>query len=163
MIYNINVGEESYRVALERRGGAWECVLDGRPVQLDVKVIGANTISLIVGSRVYEIKRDQFGKSTRIWIENTPYVTEVWDRRSLSARVGSHPNSSVSRLLASMPGKVLRVLVRLTETVEAGQPLIVVEAMKMQNEMKSPGKGTVKQIVSEGTHVNAGDVLAIVE
>jgi biotin carboxyl carrier protein len=62
-----------------------------------------------------------------------------------------------------MPGKVLRVLVSEMEKVEAGQALIVVEAMKMQNEMKSPNKGIVKQIVSEGTHVNAGDLLAIVE
>jgi len=63
-----------------------------------------------------------------------------------------------------MPGKVIRLLVAAGDSVEGGQGLVVVEAMKMQNEIKSPKKGTIQKIlVSEGTAVNAGDVLAIVE
>jgi biotin carboxyl carrier protein len=63
-----------------------------------------------------------------------------------------------------MPGKVVRVLVAEQQAVEAGQSILVVEAMKMQNEIKSPKKGTLKKIVAaEGANVNAGDVLAIVE
>jgi biotin carboxyl carrier protein len=63
-----------------------------------------------------------------------------------------------------MPGKVVRVVVAEQQAVEAGQSILVVEAMKMQNEIKSPKKGTLKKIVAaEGANVNAGDVLAIVE
>jgi biotin carboxyl carrier protein len=63
-----------------------------------------------------------------------------------------------------MPGKVVRLLVREGNEVEAGAGVAVVEAMKMQNEVKSPKKGTIQKIsVSEGAAVNAGDVLAIVE
>jgi biotin carboxyl carrier protein len=62
-----------------------------------------------------------------------------------------------------MPGRVLRVLVAETQQVEAGQGLLVVEAMKMQNEIKAPSKGIVRQVVAEGSYVNAGDTLAIVE
>ena len=63
-----------------------------------------------------------------------------------------------------MPGKIVRVLVRQGDEVEAGAGVLVVEAMKMQNEIKSPKKGTIQKIlVSEGAAVNAGDVLAIVE
>jgi biotin carboxyl carrier protein len=63
-----------------------------------------------------------------------------------------------------MPGKVVRVLIGDGQAVEAGQSILVVEAMKMQNEIKSPKKGTVRKIAAtEGTNVNAGDVLAIVE
>ena len=63
-----------------------------------------------------------------------------------------------------MPGRVVRLLVAENSVVEAGQGIVVVEAMKMQNEIKSPKKGTVQKIlVSEGAAVNAGDVLAIVE
>ena len=63
-----------------------------------------------------------------------------------------------------MPGKVVRLLVGVNSPVEAGQGVVVVEAMKMQNEIKSPKKGIVKKLaVAEGTAVNAGDVLAIVE
>ena len=63
-----------------------------------------------------------------------------------------------------MPGRVVRLLVAEGDAVEAGQGIVVVEAMKMQNEIKSPKKGIVKKIAATaGTAVNAGDVLAIVE
>jgi biotin carboxyl carrier protein len=63
-----------------------------------------------------------------------------------------------------MPGKIVRVLVYQGDPVEAGAGVMVVEAMKMQNEIKSPKKGTIQKIlVTEGAAVNAGDVLAIVE
>ena len=68
------------------------------------------------------------------------------------------------KLLAPMPGKIVRVMVPAGKEVEAGQGVLVIEAMKMQNELKSPKKGIVKQLmVSEGTSVTAGEVLAIVE
>lgn len=63
-----------------------------------------------------------------------------------------------------MPGKVVRLLLKAGEAVEAGTGVLVVEAMKMQNEIKSPKKGTIQKIlVIEGTAVNAGDVLAIIK
>jgi biotin carboxyl carrier protein len=63
-----------------------------------------------------------------------------------------------------MPGKVVRVLAGEKTEVDAGQGVLVVEAMKMQNELKSPKKGIVQKILaSEGAAVNAGDVLAVVE
>jgi biotin carboxyl carrier protein len=63
-----------------------------------------------------------------------------------------------------MPGKVVRVLVEAGQAVEAGQGLIVVEAMKMQNELKSPKSGTVAELrAANGSTVNAGDVLVVVE
>jgi biotin carboxyl carrier protein len=63
-----------------------------------------------------------------------------------------------------MPGKIVRVLVRGGQKVEAGQGLIVVEAMKMQNEIRSPKTGTVERLlVKEGQPVNAGEVLAWIE
>jgi biotin carboxyl carrier protein len=63
-----------------------------------------------------------------------------------------------------MPGKVVRVLVKAGALVEAGDALVVVEAMKMQNELKSPKSGTVVEVRAEmGAPVNAGDLLVIVE
>jgi biotin carboxyl carrier protein len=59
---------------------------------------------------------------------------------------------------------VIRILLQENATVEAGQGILVMEAMKMQNEIKSPRKGTIQKILAaEGANVNAGDVLAIVE
>ena len=66
--------------------------------------------------------------------------------------------------MAPMPGKVVRILVRERAEVEAGQGIVIVEAMKMQNEIKSPKKGILQKLLTaEGSNVNAGDVLAIVE
>jgi len=63
-----------------------------------------------------------------------------------------------------MPGKVIRILLQEKAGVEPGQGILVMEAMKMQNEIKSPRKGTIQKILAtEGANVNAGDVLAIVE
>ena len=68
------------------------------------------------------------------------------------------------KLIALMPGKVVRLLVKEKAGVDAGQSILVVEAMKMQNELKSPKKGILaKMMVGEGDRVNAGDVLAIVD
>jgi biotin carboxyl carrier protein len=68
------------------------------------------------------------------------------------------------QIVAPMPGKVIRLLVKVGDEVEAGQGLVVVEAMKMQNEIRSPKKGKVERLqAKEGQPVNAGDVLAWVE
>jgi len=67
------------------------------------------------------------------------------------------------QIIAPMPGKVVRLLVKAGDAVEAGQGLLVVEAMKMQNEIRAPKTGKVERIlISEGQAVNAGDVLAVV-
>jgi acetyl/propionyl-CoA carboxylase alpha subunit len=163
MIFKVNVGETAFRIKLERDGQGWRVESNGQPIPVDAKLIERDTISLIINGKTCEIKRDQLGNQIRIWIENLPYAVELFDPRSLTARSRNRGTSGTSRLVASMPGKILRVLAGEMEQVEAGQSLIVVEAMKMQNEIKSPSKGIVKQLVSEGTYVNAGDVLAIVE
>jgi biotin carboxyl carrier protein len=63
-----------------------------------------------------------------------------------------------------MPGKVVRVLARAGEVIQAGQGILVIEAMKMQNEVRAPKAGTLKSIVAQqGANVNAGEVLATIE
>jgi biotin carboxyl carrier protein len=75
-----------------------------------------------------------------------------------AAREGVH------KVLASMPGKVLRVLVRTGDTITARQPLVVVEAMKMENELSSPRAGRVTDVqVEPGASVEAGRLLVVVE
>jgi len=71
---------------------------------------------------------------------------------------------AAAEIIAPMPGKVIRLLVKAGDAVEAGQGLMVVEAMKMQNEIRSPKSGKVERLLAkEGQNVNAGDVLAWVE
>jgi biotin carboxyl carrier protein len=92
------------------------------------------------------------------------FAAEVRDPRSLRSRVRAVDEHGPKKLTAPMPGKIVRILVSQGAAVEAGEGVLVVEAMKMQNEVKSPKKGTVQKIlVMEGAAVNSGDVLAIVE
>jgi biotin carboxyl carrier protein len=81
-------------------------------------------------------------------------------KRSAHA-TGAHGHASIA---AAMPGKIVRILVKVGDEVVAGQGIIVVEAMKMQNELKAPRDGRVTAIeVSENDSVNAGAVLATIE
>jgi biotin carboxyl carrier protein len=112
------------------------------------------------------------GKSFRVtpgapgeWMVNgRPIAIEVFDPRSLRARKGGGAAQGRLQIAASMPGKVVRVLVSQGDSVEAGQGLVVVEAMKMQNEMKSPKAGRVVEVkTSPDAAVVAGEVLLVVE
>ena len=96
---------------------------------------------------------------------STRFAVELLDPRSLRSRQKSAGDEKGPRkILAPMPGRVVRLLVAENSEVEAGQGIVVVEAMKMQNEIKSPKKGIVKKIsATAGAAVNPGDVLAIVE
>jgi biotin carboxyl carrier protein len=165
MIYDVTIDGKSYRLELERVGAGWRCRLDGREIQMDAVLARRDVLSVLIGGKAYEIKREHTATDMHLWVGSVRYAAELRDPRSLRSRKGAAADEKgPKKLLASMPGKVVRVLVAERDAVEAGQSILVVEAMKMQNEIKSPKKGTVQKIVAaEGANVNAGDVLAIVE
>jgi biotin carboxyl carrier protein len=165
MLYDITIDGKSYRLDLTRKDGRWQCRLDGREVEIDAVLTGQNSLSVLMEGKSYEIKRERTVADTYVWVAGSSYSIEVRDPRSLRARKRKAGDENGPRnLIASMPGKIVRVLVSEKAEVEAGQGIIVVEAMKMQNEIKSPKKGIVQKLIAvEGANVNAGDVLAIVE
>jgi len=165
MLYDITIDGKNYRLELERSEGRWRCYLDGSELQVDAVLARPDVLSILIGGKAYEIKRERVANDTHLWVGSLRYAVDVRDPRSLrSRRAGLSSDEGPKRLLASMPGKVVRVLLRETASVEAGQGVLVVEAMKMQNEIRSPKKGIVQKIVAdEGTAVNAGDLLAIIE
>ena len=124
-----------------------------------------DVLSLLVDGHSYEIKREQTPTDLHMWVGSTRFAVELRDPRSLrSRRASAGDEKGPRKLVAPMPGRIVRVLVAENAEVEAGQGVVVVEAMKMQNEIKSPKKGTVQKLVAApGSAVNAGDVLAIVE
>jgi biotin carboxyl carrier protein len=165
MVYDVTINGKDYRLELERVGAGWRCRLDDREVQIDATLARRDVLSVLIGGKAYEIKREYTAADLHLWVGSARYSTQLRDPRSLrSRRAAADDGKGPRKLLAPMPGKVVRVLAGEQQSVEAGQSVLVVEAMKMQNEIKSPKKGTVKQIVAaEGANVNAGDVLAIVE
>ena len=165
MIYDIIVDRKAHRVEVIRSNGAWICKLDEKEIPVSVITAGNGVLSLLSDGKSYEVKRESGPSGAHIWIGSNRYATEVRDPRSLRNRRGaSDADDGPRKLLAPMPGKVVRLLVEEQATVEAGQGVVVVEAMKMQNEIKSPKKGVVQKLTAAiGASVNAGDVLAIVD
>jgi biotin carboxyl carrier protein len=165
MTYDVVIEGKSYRLELEREGDTYRGQLDGTPVRLDAILARPDVISLIVDGKSYEVKRELTPRDLHLWIKGARYAVEVRDPRSLqSRRAGREPAAGPRKLIAPMPGKVVRLLIKEKDRVEAGQGMVVIEAMKMQNELKSPKQGTVQKLcASEGSLVNAGDVLAVVE
>jgi biotin carboxyl carrier protein len=165
LTYEIQIGGKTFRVTLTRRDGAWICHVDDREIAVDFSQVEPGVLSLLMDGRSYECRLDRAAGETSIWVGGTRYGVEVRDPRSLRSRRAAvgHGDGPV-RLIAPMPGKVVRVLAAENTEVQAGQGVLVVEAMKMQNEIKSPKKGVVQRILAaEGAAVNAGDALAIVE
>ncbi|MGB9234493.1 MAG: biotin/lipoyl-containing protein [Terriglobales bacterium] len=165
MVYDVMVEGKPYRLELERADAGWKCRLDGKEIRVDAVLPRRDVLSLIVDGHAFEIKREQTATDLHLWVGSARFGVELRDPRSLRSRQGSAQDEKGPRkIVAPMPGRVVRLLVAEQAEVEAGQGIIVVEAMKMQNEIKSPKKGIVKKIVATaGAAVNAGDVLAIVE
>jgi biotin carboxyl carrier protein len=165
MIYEVIVGEKSHRLELEKSADGWDCRLDGEKVRIDGVLPRRDVLSLLVDGNAYEIRREQTSTGLYLWVGTTSFAFEVRDPRSLRSRQKAAGDEKGPRkIVAPMPGRVVRVLVMENSEVEAGQGIVVVEAMKMQNEIKSPKKGIVKKIsATAGAAVNPGDVLAIVD
>lgn len=165
MVYEITVDSKAHRLELEKKAGAWICRLDGNPFEVDAIIPRRDVLSLLVEGRSYEIKREQIATDLNLWVGNTRFAVELSDPRSLRSRHRAAGNEKgPQKIVAPMPGRIVRLLVAENAEVEAGQGVIVVEAMKMQNEIKSPKRGIVKVISAKpGAAVNPGDVLAIVE
>jgi biotin carboxyl carrier protein len=164
MLYDITIDGKKYRLDLNRADGRWSCRLEGREFEIDAILTRPDVLSLRIGDRAYEVKSERVSNDLHLWIGSTCFAVEVRDPRSLRGRTRAGDDHGPRKITAPMPGKVVRLLVHEGDEVEPGSGVAVVEAMKMQNEIKSPKKGTIQKIlVSKGAAVNAGDVLAIVE
>jgi biotin carboxyl carrier protein len=161
VIYDVSINCKPHRVEIRRSNGSWLCKLDDKEIPVDIVSAGDGVLSLLLEGKSYEVKQE----SGHIWVGSNRYPVEVRDLRSLrSRRNAADSEDGPCKLVASMPGKIVRVLVEERASVEAGQGIVVVEAMKMQNEIKSPKKGIVQKLnASVGASVNAGDLLAIVD
>jgi biotin carboxyl carrier protein len=164
MLYDITIDGRNYRLDLDHADGRWSCRLDGRDFDVDAVLARPDVLSLRIGNLAYEVKSERIANDLHLWVGSTRFAVEVRDPRSLRGRTRAGDDRGPKKVVAPMPGKIVRLLVREGDEVETGGGVAVVEAMKMQNEIKSPKRGKVQKVlVSEGAAVNAGDVLAIVE
>jgi biotin carboxyl carrier protein len=166
MTYDVVVDGKTHRVELDRGEQTWLCRIDGQEMEVDAALTTRDVLSVLVDGKAYEIKRERsLQGELHMVIGSARYGVDVQDPRSLRTRRAiAGADAGPQKLKAPMPGKIVRILVNEKDEVKAGQGVIVMEAMKMQNEMKSPKAGRVQKILTaEGSTVNAGDTLAIIE
>ncbi len=166
MTYDVAIDGKSYRVELQRGESGYACRVDGREVELESVSAEREVLWLLIGGRSYEVRRQaQADGAMHLVVRGRRYAAEVRDLRAFRGRRAAEGASAgPCKLVAPMPGKVVRLLKAEGAKVEAGEGVVVVEAMKMQNEIRSPRKGVVKKILAAaGARVNAGETLAVVE
>jgi biotin carboxyl carrier protein len=161
-----HIGEREEEIVINRDGERVFAHVGDRVYDLQLRGLQPDTYLFFLDTEVHECRatpraRDTFDVSIR---GRSYAVTIVDPKRLRSGENSDRHHHGVAQLLAPMPGKVVRVQTEAGASVEKGAGIVVVEAMKMQNEMKSPRAGVVVSInVKPGDTVNAGDVLAVIE
>jgi len=160
------LNNEKHNVEIRRDGDKVFAVVDGRSYELEASEPEPNVFLLKHDGKIYEVYVSPETQGTsHVRIGDNEFDITVHDPKRLRGSGSGHEHGEgLAEIKTAMPGKVVRILVEPGAEIKKGDGVIVVEAMKMQNEMKSPKDGVVKEIrSSEGSTVNAGDVLAIIE
>ncbi len=173
MKFQLNVAEKARTVEVQRQAVGFRVVVDDRVHLVEAVLVGADTWSLIVkdadGNHARSVEAvviPQTGNgSFDVYVDG--FHIPVRQRTGLGRRsrelLGSH-GAGPQRVQAPMPGKVVRLLVKPGDAVKPRQGLIVVEAMKMENELRAAREGRVREVfVTEGQSVEAGTALMVVE
>ena len=170
MTYEIEIAGRTRHVAVRRQGGGFAVTVDGRTWRVDAARSNPQTLSLIVDtpslSRTSVDVTIVPGRSSdrmMVQVGRTPVVVALNGRRWRSAHAAA-PDGGPQRIATPMPGKIVRVLVKPGDVVAARQPVVVVEAMKMENELRAVRDGTVAEVHGrEGMSVEAGALLVVIQ
>lgn len=147
------------------RIGPGSCEIDGRRSTTNIRRTGPDSYSVIVdgNQHIVVVNRSAQG-SYEAHVSGTALAIEIRDPRRLSGHMEGPAAGGSQAVRTPMPGKVLSVRVRVGDEVRSEQGLLVVEAMKMQNELRAPCAGRVTAVnVSAGDSVSSGDTLVVVE
>ncbi len=164
MKYKVTIEGREREVDVSISGGGVSVSLDGAPVDADVERVPGG-LSLRLGNRVYDIVVGGKPESMHLAAGAARGTAEVVSERMRArARKQGGGASGGKELRAPMPGRVVKVLVRAGDEVAAGDPCVVVEAMKMENELRAPTAGKISAVhVSEGVSVEGQALLVTLE
>jgi biotin carboxyl carrier protein len=171
MQLQLDVNGRLRTVDIEGKDGLYRVVVDGVERFIDAAAVDASTFSLICpadGRSSQEVGLSSTGLPGEIAVHMSTGVASVRVLTGAASRFGRGAGAAqaagTQQVLAPMPGKVVKLLVRAGDEVKARQGLVVVEAMKMENELRSPKDGRVSEVlVAEGASVEAGRPLVVVE
>jgi biotin carboxyl carrier protein len=162
------IGDTKYEIEIRRNGSEIRAVIDGESIDCEVSEPEPNVFLIKRDGKVFEtfvIPPSSPKKPALVSLNGRDHEIRLIDPKRLrGSGPGTDSADGVAEIRTAMPGKVVRILVETGAAVNKGDGVLVVEAMKMQNELKSPKDGLVKDIrVGEGDTVSAGDVLAKIE
>lgn len=161
------VGDEKYGVEISRTGNSVRARIDDREYLLEVSEPESGVYLIKNGGKIYEaiVSGESTETAAKVNIRGSEFDIHLIDPKRLrgAGSVDSH-SEGLAEIRTAMPGKVVRIILEVGAEVQKGDAVIVVEAMKMQNELKSPKAGILKEIsVSEGATVAAGEILALID
>lgn len=161
------INDEKREISLKQTGESVVAEIDGRAYELEAHLVEPNVYLLKHANKIHEIFVVPNDKSEpfAVTVGNSDLEIKLIDPKRMRTAAGANAEADgAAEIKTAMPGKVVRILVEQGAEIKQGDGVLIVEAMKMQNEMKAPKDGSVKEIrVAEGATVNAGDVLAIIE
>jgi biotin carboxyl carrier protein len=168
MKLHVAIAEIETDVEMRREGDRLRARVEDVEYRLDVRQTGPASYLLISDGQVFECRVEESTEPDAplaVFVGTRSFEVKLADPKQLrGGRDSSAQGDGAARIFAPMPGKIVRILVQVGAQVEAGAGVVVVEAMKMQNEMKSPKAGTISAVnVEVGATVNGGDVLAVIE
>ena len=168
---------ETHTVDVDNHGnddGFYTMVLNGNSYHVDAQLMRSHIVSMLIDNKSYDVDIEKTGDLSdtldgkmRVTVRGRVVDLDMLDERRRKMREAAHAHlghHGGGAVVSPMPGKVIKLLVKEGDTVERGQGVVVVEAMKMENELKAPAAGTVKMIhAGEGDAVNANDPLVSIE
>lgn len=164
MRYYARIGESEYIIDIEENG---DVLVDGESIAVNLAQSGVPELySVLLDGASHEVLIEPSHHDYVVTLKDEQYQVQVEDERT--RRLNAHrklalPQGEIS-VTAPIPGLVVNVLVAEGQEIAEGQPLVILEAMKMENELRAVRPGKVKSVkVTAGQRVNQGDVLLVVE
>ena len=170
MQYEVEVDGRVRQVAVHRAGGRFDVTVDGRSWRVDAAHAGTDSMSLVIvsgepGGASYDVGFANDTATGLLYVRvGTTHVPVTLNGRRRRRDEAGAAGAGPQRLVAPMPGKIVRVGVAPGEAVRARQTIVVIEAMKMENELKAARDGTVVELhAREGASVDAGTLLVVIQ
>lgn len=159
---------EKREINIKQTGDNVSAEIDGRAYELQMHAVEENLYLLKHANKIYRVfvaPNEKPNEPFSVTVGGKDLDVKLIDPKRMRGGANAEKNADgAAEIKTAMPGKVVRVLTTVGAAIKQGDGVLIVEAMKMQNEMKAPKDGTVREIrVAEGATVNAGDVLAVIE
>ena len=159
---------EKHEISLKQSGEKISAEVNGRVYEIEASEVEPNVYLFKHANKIYQIfvaPNENSNEPMQVNVNGSDFEIKLTDPKRLRGTTGTNEHGDgAAEIKTAMPGKIVRILVEQGAEVQKGDGILVVEAMKMQNEMKSPKDGIVTELrAAEGATVNAGDILAVIK